>query len=187
MHFRRSGCRIIGLGHTFCLMSIWDKPGFSTFPPISGRMCILPVWLAFTEETMRQVPHKITCRRLQRFTGSCSFPFRTLYVPESWMRSELSMLWGFPAKQRKIWAWLLSSSPAVNISSAASDAHHISHCKFVDCTLYRKWTECEVNYYQARLLAVISSKGQTSAVRPRKYGVTFSSHYKQREEIGSQY
>lgn len=69
-----------------------NKHGFSTFPPISGRMCILPVWLAFTEDTMRQVPHKITCRRLQRFTGSCSFPFRTLYVPESWMRSELSML-----------------------------------------------------------------------------------------------
>ncbi|TNN62560.1 hypothetical protein EYF80_027263 [Liparis tanakae] len=44
----------------------------------TSRMCILPVWLCFTEDTMRQVPHRMTCRRVQRFTGSCSFPLRTL-------------------------------------------------------------------------------------------------------------
>lgn len=69
---------------------------------MSGRMCIFPVWLSLMEETMRQVPHRITCRLVQRFTGSWSFPFRTLYVPDSWTRSELSMLWGFPATQREI-------------------------------------------------------------------------------------
>lgn len=56
----------------------WWQYMVTTFPPISGKMCIFPVWLAFIEDTIKQVPHKMTCRRLQRFTGSCSFPFRTL-------------------------------------------------------------------------------------------------------------
>lgn len=117
-----------------------NKTGLNTFPPISGRMCILPVWLAFTEDTMRQVPHKITCRRLQRFTGNCSFPFRTLYVPESWIRSELSMLWGFPAKQRKRWARFPHSTPTAN----TSNAQNISQCKIV-VYLYRKWMDWSQN------------------------------------------
>lgn len=74
-------------------------------------MCIFPVWLSLTEETMRQVPHRITCRRVQRLTGSWSFPFRTLYVPDSCTRSELSMLWGFPGteREREGESWFVSS------------------------------------------------------------------------------
>lgn len=32
----------------------------STFPPMSGRMCIFPVCACLTEETMRQVPLRVT-------------------------------------------------------------------------------------------------------------------------------
>lgn len=69
----------------------------STFPPMSGRMCILPVWACFTDETMRQVPLSVTWRFDQRFTGSASFPFRTLNTPESCTRSEPPTLRGLPA------------------------------------------------------------------------------------------
>lgn len=31
-----------------------------TFPPMRGRMCILPVWACFTDDTMRQVPLSVT-------------------------------------------------------------------------------------------------------------------------------
>lgn len=66
------------------------------FPPIKGSTCIFPVWLSFTDDTIRHVPHRITWRLVHLLTGKCIFPFRTLYIPESWSRSELPMLWGFP-------------------------------------------------------------------------------------------
>lgn len=66
-----------------------------------GRMCILPVWACFTEETMRQVPHRVTWRLDQRFTGSASFPFRTLNTPESCTRSEPPTLLGFPREREE--------------------------------------------------------------------------------------
>lgn len=75
-----------------------EKIKTHTFPPIKGRTCIFPTWLSFTDDTIRQVPHKITCRFVHLFTGNCSFPFRTLYIPESWVRSELPVSLGFPTK-----------------------------------------------------------------------------------------
>lgn len=48
---------------------------------------------------MRQVPQRVTCRLDQRFTGSASFPFRTLNTPESCTRSEPPTLLGFPAEE----------------------------------------------------------------------------------------
>lgn len=67
-----------------------------TFPPISGKTCIFPLKLSFTDDTIKHVPHRITWRLVHRFTGNCILPFRTLYIPESWIRSELPVLWGFP-------------------------------------------------------------------------------------------
>lgn len=80
--------------------TLWLLRKYGTFPPMRGRMCILPVWACFTEETMRQVPHRVTWRLDQRFTGSASFPFRTLNTPESCTRSEPPTLLGFPREGR---------------------------------------------------------------------------------------
>ena len=80
-----------------------------TFPPIRGRMCILPVCACLTEETMRQVPLRMTCRLDQRFTGSASFPFLTLKTPESCTRSQPPTLRGLPGGRggRRLTALLL--------------------------------------------------------------------------------
>lgn len=56
---------------------------YLTFPPIKGRTCIFPVWLSFTDETIRHVPQRIAWRLVHLLTGKCIFPFRTLYIPES--------------------------------------------------------------------------------------------------------
>lgn len=61
----------------------------------------MPVWACFTEETIRQVPHRVTWRLDQRFTGSASFPFRTLNTPESCTRSEPPTLLGFPREREE--------------------------------------------------------------------------------------
>lgn len=78
-----------------------ESPPESTFPPIRGRMCILPVWACFTDDTMRQVPLSVTWRFDQRFTGSASFPFLTLNTPESCTRSEPPTLRGLPGKRER--------------------------------------------------------------------------------------
>lgn len=67
-----------------------------TFPPMRGRTCIFPLELSFTDDTIKHVPHRMTWRLVHLFTGNCILPFRTLYIPESWIRSELPVLWGFP-------------------------------------------------------------------------------------------
>lgn len=86
-----------------CVSKTWNVSQ-STFPPMRGRMCILPVWACFTDETMRQVPLRVTWRFDQRFTGSASFPFRTLNTPDSCTRSEPPTLRGLPVEGKKtVW------------------------------------------------------------------------------------
>ena len=92
-HYRAGSQQSSLGGWKACRCLVWVP---LTLPPMSGSTCIFPATLSFTDDTIRQVPHRMTWRLVHRFTGKCILPLRTLYIPESWIRSELPVLWGLP-------------------------------------------------------------------------------------------